>query len=264
MYTKEELKQQLRGMGIRSGDTVAVHISLRSVGMVEGGGDTVLDALIESVEDGLLVIPTHTWANVNREHPVYDRAFTPACLGVLPNLALGRTEGVRSLHPTHSVKAFGRRAKAYVDGEEKCTTPTPPRGCWGRLLEEKAKILLIGVGHERNTYLHAVEELLDIPFRLDPQAVRMEIRDCGSVVAETAMHVHKTPGVDHLSERFVKLDEPFRRAGAVCDGQFGDAPVLVCLAEGCCEEMSRLWALSRQQGMDLTRDFTPVPAKWYH
>lgn len=263
MYKKEDLKRQLRAMGVQSGDTVVIHISLKAVGEVEGGGETVLDALIESVGDGLLIVPTHTWANVNKNQPIYDRSSTPSCLGVLPNLALGRGDGVRSLHPTHSVKAFGPRAEAYVSGEERCTTPTPQEGCWGRLLEEKAKILLIGVGQERNTFLHAVEEMLDIPQRLNQEPMELTIQDRGRVIASVQMHGHKNPYVEHLSECFVKLEEPFRLAGAVSGGQFGDAPVQVCLAEECSREMSRLWALAAGQGLNLTDNFDPVPREWY-
>lgn len=39
MFTKEELKEQIRAMGITPEDTVLVHSSLRSVGPVENGAD---------------------------------------------------------------------------------------------------------------------------------------------------------------------------------------------------------------------------------
>ncbi len=33
-------------------------------------------------------------------------------------------------------------------------------------MERGGKILLLGVGHERNTFIHCVEEHLDVPDRL--------------------------------------------------------------------------------------------------
>lgn len=262
MYTKKELMKQIEEMGIGSEDTVVVHVSLKAVGMAEGGGDTVLSAFTEYLKEGLFLVPTHTWATVNRENPVYDRKITPSCLGVLPGLALVREDGVRSLHPTHSMKAFGQRARAYVEGEELCKTPTPPEGCWGRLCGENAKILLIGVGQERNTYLHAVEEELDVPNRLDPEAMELEIRDGGRRVKVVGIHAHKHPRYEHMSERFVKLEQPFVRAEAVKYGRFGDAAVQICDASGCCRELRRLWEKARECGMDLTEEFDPVPEAW--
>lgn len=262
MYTKQELMKQMENMGIGTGDTVVIHISLKAVGQTEGGGEAVLSAFTEYLKEGLFLVPTHTWAFVNRDNPVYDRKMTPSCLGVLPGLALKREDGVRSLHPTHSVKAFGKRAEAYVEGEERRETPTPPEGCWGRLCEENAKILLIGVGQERNTYLHAVEEWLDVPNRLDPEAMELEIRDDGRRLAKVRVHAHKHPRYEHMSERFVKLEQPFVRAEAVSYGRFGDAAVQVCDAGRCSRELCRLWAKARECGMDLTEEFDPVPEAW--
>ena len=72
MITKQQLQKDLEALGIRSDETVAVHTSLKAVGMVEGGAETFLEALYEYLYDGLLVIPTHTWKNVNQENPWYD------------------------------------------------------------------------------------------------------------------------------------------------------------------------------------------------
>ena len=44
MYTKDQLKEQIKRLGIRPDDTLLVHSSMKAVGEVEGGADTVLDA----------------------------------------------------------------------------------------------------------------------------------------------------------------------------------------------------------------------------
>jgi len=44
MFTIEELKEQIRAMGIEQDDTVLIHTSMRSVGPVENGADGVIDA----------------------------------------------------------------------------------------------------------------------------------------------------------------------------------------------------------------------------
>ena len=47
MYTKEQLKKQVENMGLTGEETILIHSSMKSIGEVEGGADTVLDAWIE-------------------------------------------------------------------------------------------------------------------------------------------------------------------------------------------------------------------------
>ncbi len=60
-YTKELLKQHLSDMGLTGEETIMIHSSMKSIGEVEGGVDTVVEALMEFFADGLLLTPTHTW-----------------------------------------------------------------------------------------------------------------------------------------------------------------------------------------------------------
>ena len=66
MITKNEILKQLECFSYVRGKVVTVHTSLKAVGTIEGGGDTLLDALIEyfTADGGLLCIPTHTWDRI--------------------------------------------------------------------------------------------------------------------------------------------------------------------------------------------------------
>lgn len=125
MYTRQELEKQLEEMGIPREGTLLVHSSMRAIGPVEGGAETVLDALSAWMEPGLLVFPTHTWQQINGENPVYDPLGEPACVGLLPNLFLKRPGVVRSLHPTHSVAALGAEAEEFTRGRSSSTPHAP-------------------------------------------------------------------------------------------------------------------------------------------
>jgi len=138
-YTKEQLIQQLRDMGIKPTDNLLVHSSMKSLGAVQGGADTVLDALMGVVPEGMLILPTHTWKQMSEEYNVFDPETEPVCVGILPELFRKRPGVVRSLHPTHSVAVYGKGAAKYIRGEENCTTPCPPKGCWGRLKDIKPR-----------------------------------------------------------------------------------------------------------------------------
>ena len=56
MYTKEDLINCLSDMRIDPKGTVLVHSSMKAIGEVEGGADTVLDAFSEYMRDGLLAL----------------------------------------------------------------------------------------------------------------------------------------------------------------------------------------------------------------
>src|SRR5690554_8160890 len=105
MFTKEELKEQIAALGIQPTDTLLIHSSMKAVGEVEGGADTVLDAFSEYLKEGLLILPTHTWAQMNSEYNVFDVVNEPSCVGILTELFRKRPGVVRSWHPTHSVAA---------------------------------------------------------------------------------------------------------------------------------------------------------------
>ena len=42
-YTKADLKHDLAAMGLTGNETILIHSSMKSIGPVDGGADTVLD-----------------------------------------------------------------------------------------------------------------------------------------------------------------------------------------------------------------------------
>ena len=220
MLTRSDIHAFLEEEGIARDATVLVHTSMRALGEVEGGCDGLIDGFVSYLRDGLFLVPTHTWANVNEPGAVFDVTKTPPCIGALPTVAAFRTDAVRSLHPTHSVAAFGRRAKEFVAGEENSQTPCPPGGVWARLLDEKATVLLLGVGLNRNTYIHAVDEMLDLPDRLvDP--IPLAVLDGKGNRYEMLFRRHGNTG----SENFGNFRLAFEACHALRYGKLGEATV---------------------------------------
>ena len=85
-YTKADLKHDLAAMGLTGNETILIHSSMKSIGPVEGGADTVLDAWMEFFAEGLLLLPTHTWRFINEENRVFDVRRSPCCVAILPEL----------------------------------------------------------------------------------------------------------------------------------------------------------------------------------
>lgn len=259
MYEKEMLKMQLKEMGICPTDTLLIHASMKVIGAVEGGADTVLDALMEYMSSGMLMFPTHTWRQMGKEYPVFDPETEPVCVGILPELFRKRRGVVRSLHPTHSMAVYGKHAAEYVAGEEQWETPCTPGGCWSRLSKEQAKILLIGVGHERNTYIHAVEEELDVPERLTAEPEIFWIRMKDGTLKERSMYRHYNPKTDHISEAYPKLEQAFYDRGAAKKVKFGDADGILCEAAAIRQVVSEV--LAHEKNCLIDRGI--IPKDWW-
>ena len=231
-YTKQDLKQQLQEAGLKETDTILIHSSMKAIGEVEGGAEGVLDVWMEYFSRGLLLLPTHTWAQMGEAHPVYDPDGEESCVGLLTNLFRKRPGVRRSLHPTHSVAAFGREAASYVAGEENCNTPCTPGGCYDRLRQAEGKILLVGVGHERNTFIHSVEEVLNVPNRLTAQPVTFWVVMPDGSRKQVYMRRHYNAMQPHISEDFVKLEQAYYDTGVAKKVRFGAADSILCDAKG--------------------------------
>lgn len=228
IYNKEDLKNDLNKMGLKSSDSIMVHSSMKSIGNVENGADTVVDAFMEYFSDGLFMTPAHTWAQMSEEYNIFDPVLEPACVGIIPNIFLKRCGVVRSLHPTHSIAAYGDMAAEYIKGEENCTTPCTPGGCWDRLRTIDAKILLVGVNHIKNTFIHAVEEVFDVPERFTDKPVAFKIKMPDKSLKEVFVYRHYNPNTAHISESFEKLSTAFFETGAAKSVKFGDADCILC------------------------------------
>ena len=258
-YTKEQLVQQLKEMGIQPQDTLLVHSSMKSLGKVQGGADTVIDALMESVSEGLLLLPTHTWKQMSEEYSLFDPETEPVCVGIIPEVFRKRPGVVRSLHPTHSMAAYGKDAVSYIQGEENRTTPCAPEGCWGRLKERKAKILLIGVTHTRNTYIHSIEESFEVPERFTAEPVLFQVKLPDGDTKRVHMYRHYNVKEPHISETYDKMREGYEKTGAAGNVRLGDAQCILCDAEKLFEVTGKLLQKERNCFIDCGN----IPEGWY-
>lgn len=225
MHTKESILNQLKQMNIDSKGTIIVHSSMKSIGEVEGGADTILDIFTTYMEEGLLVFPTHTWRDVDKDQPIFDVENTPSHVGILTEKFRTRPGVVRSLHPTHSVAAVGKNAEMFVEGNEKYDTPCARGSSWGKLLGLEAKIILIGVDLKRNTFIHGIEEWMDIPGRLTEsrEPLQTVLKDGTKIDVPQRRHCGLS-----WSHHFWKVETLLAEKDAIQYAKLGDAKVLIC------------------------------------
>lgn len=254
MHTYDSLRSDLISLGVKSTDTVMVHSSMKAIGEVSGGADTVIDLLIDTVaQQGLLLLPTHTWQEWNCEDGIFDPQTEPSCVGILTELFRKRPGVVRSCHPTHSIAALGAEAETYIYGEELSRSPCPKFGCWGRLAAVKAKILFLGASLKTNTFLHSVEEWYEVPDRLAQQPTRYRIRTPQGLLVDCPQHKHHSSCGD-VSQHYDKMLPLFLKQGIARQGTIGDATSYLCDAAG----MAHITGELLKQNPQLFNDDKPL------
>jgi aminoglycoside 3-N-acetyltransferase len=180
MYSIDELSNDFRNLGIKAGDTVMLHASVRSVGEVAGGPDAIHLALKSALTpEGTLMMyascPRY-YDEVGRgnlamkqEQEIHEKlpAFDPLTArserdnGIL-------VEFLRTYpgsHVNHHVARFVCSGKQT----EHLLASQPWNYAFGadsaleRLLLLDGKIVLLGSDHDAVTFLHYVEHIVDIP-----------------------------------------------------------------------------------------------------
>ena len=69
---KKDVIKALKEVGVKEGQTIMVHTSLKSFGFVCGGAQIIIEALLECVGDeGTIMMPTQSWKNLDPETGVH-------------------------------------------------------------------------------------------------------------------------------------------------------------------------------------------------
>ena len=174
--TVNSLQADFTALGIESGMTLLVHSSLSAMGWVNGGSVAVIIALQHVLGSiGTLVMPAHStglsdpsgwknppvpeswWHAIRETMPAYRSDLTPTrSMGVIAETFRKQNDVLRSAHPHVSFCALGAHAAeithnhslAFGMGEE---SPV------ARIYDLGGHVLLLGVGHDRNSSLHLAE-----------------------------------------------------------------------------------------------------------
>jgi aminoglycoside N3'-acetyltransferase len=239
-YSALEITHQLRQLGIRPGDTLMVHASLRAIGPVEGGAAGVLDALDAAVgPTGTLLMvlgAKDNWAWVN-EHPEeeraahlagaepFDRLRTPADpeVGYLAEAFRQRDGTEVSDNPEGR---FG--ARGALAGELLSHAPWHdyfgPGSPLDRLCRAGGRVLRLGADLNTTTVLHWAEYLVELPGKRRVRRHRRVLGETGPEIRyvdclDDSDGIVEWPGEDYFA---IILREYLALGSASC-GQVGRA-----------------------------------------
>ena len=181
--TRRTLLADLRSLGLADGDHVIAHSSLSALGWVNGGAEAVVHALLDAIgPGGTLATPAHSyghtdpmtwssprvphdwWDTIRETMPVFNPRTTPTTrMGKIVETFRTWPGTLRSRHPEVSFCANGAKAE-YVTQSHTYEMGQGDGSPLARLYDLDAKVLLLGVGHDRNTSLHLAEyRILETP-----------------------------------------------------------------------------------------------------
>ena len=225
-----DIAAALRDLGVGRGDAIFVHAGLRGALRVEGGSaadkaDTVIDGFSAAVPDGILAMPTFTYSFTRGEEFDLDRS--PSTVGALSERFRRRPGVRRTADPLFSAALrgpvpYGWEHGLFELGDKDCFGPD---SVFAFLREARAKIVFFGVGFEFCTFVHHVEQRLDVPYRY-PKDFHGRVRGGGEERQVTATYFVRP--LDEDVEPFLDpLADVLLSNGGARTVPLGDGPELM-------------------------------------
>ena len=163
MLDYKKLVAEFKRIGLEEGDVVFVHSSFKSFGGVEGGPQTVIDALISTLgNEGTLIVPRFNFDFCTYGTP-WDIRTTPSHMGIITEFVRKDPRSFSVFHPIYSFSIIGKHAKELVKHRYKGSYSKDSIFHKLRILD--AKILQIDRVYKGTTMFHYVEEMLGVDYR---------------------------------------------------------------------------------------------------
>lgn len=207
MANIDKLIVDLRMLGIKEGDIILVHTSIKGLATPGLSPDDIIAALMKLLTpEGTLLVPALSYRDVTRQFPVYHAVNTGTCIGALPERFRTEYAQYRSVHPTHSVCAWGRLAYAITAWHSLDNTPVGNHSPFMQLPKLGGRILMLGCGLRPNTFMHGVEEYARASYPLAPDPVVYTLTDENGKTWEKSYYPHNFTPL-HLIQRYDRLEE---------------------------------------------------------
>jgi len=222
-----KISDQLNNLGIKPGDVVLMHSSMKTL-KTELTPEGFLLELMEALTDtGTLLLPALTYESVTLDHPFFSVTESEPCVGILPKTFM-RMNGVersihrvlRSMHPTHSVCAWGANAEAMTREHIRDNTPVGSCSPFMLLPEFDGKILFVGDILHSCTFMHGIEEIVNAPYVMNKDMTRYTLTDVDGNTFEKDYYTHNFKGWEQEYPRIRDiLEYPDIRTGPICAAQ---------------------------------------------
>lgn len=222
MLTRNDLVTGFRKTGLSAGDVVLVHSSYKSLGPVDGGPQTVVDALLEILTpEGTLIMPTFNF-NFNKGEP-WDVRTTPSHMGVLTEVVRVNPESRRVFHPFYSFAILGKLKDELTKHRYKDSYGED--SIFMQLRKLDARIMIIGLTYTHSlTFFHHIEQMEGVDYRFIKAFTGLVTDETGRTYEDTFTMLVRD--VDRGVQTEVDpMGEVLEKRGVVSLTKIGDAEV---------------------------------------
>lgn len=254
MYSRDQLAAGFRALGVRAGDTIMLHASVRAVGRVAGGPDQIHLALKDALTpDGTLMMyascPEHydeigrgnLTADEERELleklPPFDAATARSQRenGALVELFRTWPGSIVNAHVARFV-VWGKQAQ-YLISQQPWSYAFGHGSALERFAAVGGRILLLGSDHDTVTFLHHAEHIGEFPGKRVAR-YRVPVEENGLRVwremeeydtADAGAHPHWPPRF------FARIVDSYLTRTGNTGARVGDAPSFLLDARGLLE-----------------------------
>ncbi len=166
----ELVVKSLSNIHINKGDHIFVHSSLSKFGNVVGGGEVIIDSLIEGVgSEGTVLFPgftimgsaSKTLSHYSKPNVVFDVKSTIPSTGILCRIFKEKYAPKLSVHPTHSIMAKGKLENHLTEDQHKTSSAFGVGTPFVKLMEADGKIVGMGSDFGHVTFFHVLEDLVE-------------------------------------------------------------------------------------------------------
>ncbi len=156
--TKNDLVVGFKKLGLEQGDNLFVTSSLSRFGHVEGGSQSVIDALRECVGSGTIVMPAFNFS-IFKEKPILLTEFTPSEMGAITETF--RQQANRTNNLFHPLCYQGSVDFSKCDTYDTWGDRSP----YGLMHHKNFKMVLLGTEFYSCPIFHYCEQRHNVPYR---------------------------------------------------------------------------------------------------
>ena len=229
--SRQEIHDWLARLKIPRDGHVHIHASMSRLSRKGLRAETLIEACLDYLAHGTLMMPAMSWRAVNLENPNWSERDTPAITGVLSEVFRQKYASHRSIHPTHSVSGYGSAAAAILSGHEIDSTPCSANSPYGHLAKlGNGFIVLLDVGMDSCTLVHHGEETAAPDIYLKPEIEAYECfrADGSNLTVQTRRH-------NKLYRNFWKFEDLLAGRGLVSKAEIGPAEAVAFSARAMSE-----------------------------
>lgn len=226
-YTKLDIVNSLKEVGISKGDSIFIHSNIGFFGKLDGASckeeyyNIFKNAIFDVIgNEGTIIVPTFSYSYCNRK--VFCKFTTPSVCGLLSEMLREDREALRSEDPNFSVCAIGKKAERYTNNIG--NHPFGYNSFFDKFYNDNGMICNLNFD-AGSTFVHYVEKMLNVDYRYDKPFEGFSNVN-GELIKNTYYHFVYDKDIIEDTPTMIKFDKEARKIGLLKSANLGKGQVV--------------------------------------